>query len=439
MTEYQGKRFKRSAGGAGAAETRPGGGSTAPRHAAAPTGGAHRASQTSSAPRHAAPASAASQARPAGTRFAAPAGGGAAQQAAPAAHPAGRRFKQVAPAPAAHTATPPQASGVTSTAASHRRAPQAQQAPVARAATSPRPATPATGARGVRPSSYTHPEYARPVRGSATTHATSKASGNKQPRRSHNILSTVLIVVGVLLLAAAAGIFIFAQLGYNQASGAYDEIAKSVTVADDDGSGAPAIDFDALWEICPDVVGWIYIPNTNVNYPVVQDEDNTKYLRHLIDGTWNISGSVFMDCDQTAPGMIDQQTTLYGHHMNNNTMFAQIDQTTDQAAFDAIEVVYYITPDTVYRLRPLATTVVDDTYVEACQAYFGDQAALASYLSELISRADAKASDAEARAASAEQIMSLITCNYGWGVKGRAVMTLTLEEATPVAHAETGA
>ena len=35
--------------------------------------------------------------------------------------------------------------------------------------------------------------------------------------------------------------------------------------------------------------------------------------------------------------------------------------------------------------------------------------------------------------------MSLITCNYGWGVKGRAVMTLTLEEATPVAHAETGA
>lgn len=299
--------------------------------------------------------------------------------------------------------------------------------------------TPATGARGVRPSSYTHSEYARPARAAVTSRAASKASGNKQSRRGRDILSTVLIVVGVLLLAAAAGIFIFAQLGYNQASGAYDEIAKSVTVSDDDGSGVPTIDFDALWEICPDVVGWIYIPNTNVNYPVVQDEDNTKYLRHLIDGTWNISGSVFMDCDQTAPGMIDQQTTLYGHHMNNNTMFAQIDQTTDQAAFDAIEAVYYITPDTVYRLRPLATTVVDDTYVEARQANFGDQAALASYLNGLISRADAKASDAEARAASAEQIMSLITCNYGWGVKARAVMTLTLEEATPVAHAETGA
>lgn len=305
--------------------------------------------------------------------------------------------------------------------------------PAARAVTAPRPAAPAAGARGVRPSSYTHPDPARPARGA------SKASGNKRPRRGRDVLSTVLIVVGVLLLAAAAGIFIFAQLGYNQASGAYDEIAKSVTVSDDDGSGVPTIDFDALWEICPDVVGWIYIPNTNVNYPVVQDEDNTKYLRHLIDGTWNISGSVFMDCDQTAPGMIDQQTTLYGHHMNNNTMFAQIDQTTDQAAFDAIEAVYYITPDTVYRLRPLATTVVDDTYVEARQANFGDQAALASYLNGLISRADAKASDAEARAASAEQIMSLITCNYGWGVKARAVMTLTLEEATPVAHAETGA
>ncbi len=291
----------------------------------------------------------------------------------------------------------------------------------------------------MRPSSYTHPENARSTGRAASSRAAAKTRGGSQSGRRRNVLSTVLIVVGVLLLAAAAGIFIFAQLGYNQASDAYDKIAESVTVNDEGASGVPTIDFDALREICPDVVGWIYIPNTNVNYPVVQDEDNTKYLRHLIDGTWNISGSVFMDCDQTAPGMVDQQTTLYGHHMNNNTMFAQIDQTTDQAAFDAIEAVYYITPDTVYRLRPLATTVVDDSYVEARQANFGDQAALASYLNGLIDRADAKAADAKERAASAEQIMSLITCNYGWGVKARAVMTLTLEEATPVAHAETGA
>lgn len=60
--------------------------------------------------------------------------------------------------------------------------------------------------------------------------------------------------------------------------------------------------------------------------------------------------------------MVDQQTTIYGHHMNDGSMFNVISDTTDQATFDSMEYVYYITRDATYKLRPLATKVVEDTY-----------------------------------------------------------------------------
>ena len=82
-------------------------------------------------------------------------------------------------------------------------------------------------------------------------------------------------------------------------------------MSDKDASGVPIIDFDALAQTNPEVVGWIYAPGTNINYPVVQTNNNSKYLNTLFDGTANASGAIFLDSDDTAPGMVDQQTTIY--------------------------------------------------------------------------------------------------------------------------------
>lgn len=257
-------------------------------------------------------------------------------------------------------------------------------------------------------------------------------------RSKRNIVSYVLIGIGVVLLLVAAGIFIWAQLGYRQAAETYSSLTQYVTV-DSEGDGIPVVDWDALKAQNEDIVAWIYVPGTDISYPVVQGETNDEYLRTLPDGTWNNNGSIMLDCDQTAPGMVDQQTTVYGHHMNDGSMFHPIEQTLDQASFDAMDTVYYLTPDATYKLTPLFTARVEESYVEARQANFGDTAALQQYLTDLRSYAQAEASDVDERLSQTEQVLSLVTCSGMAPADHRAVMVCTIAGKTPAAGASSTA
>lgn len=247
-----------------------------------------------------------------------------------------------------------------------------------------------------------------------------------------SIISTVLIVIGVALLLVAGGLFVSAQLGYRQAQQTYAEL-QQYAVSSDSGDGVPDVDFDALAAINPDIVGWIYIPDTVVNYPVVQTDDNTTYLDLLFDRSGNGSGTIFMDMDDTAPGMVDQQTTIYGHHMYDGSMLKVIDNTTDQAEFDKIQHVYYITRDTTYVLTPLLTAQVEDTFVDARKTDFtGEGESLQGYLEEMQTLARAQASDATERIGQItddDHVLSLVTCAGEIIPRTtRAVMVLTVDE-----------
>ena len=70
------------------------------------------------------------------------------------------------------------------------------------------------------------------------------------------------------------------------------------------------------------IVGWIRIEDTNVDYPVVQAEDNEYFLHHLYNGEENSAGSIFIDYRND--GFDNRHVILYGHHMRNGTMFHDI-------------------------------------------------------------------------------------------------------------------
>lgn len=294
----------------------------------------------------------------------------------------------------------------------------------------PRPVTPMSHHRQDTPAAYRPSSYDTAKKESRSTKQSGAApsSYTEPPRKKRrSIIPILLIIIGIGLIVAAAAIFINVQIGYKQASDSYQKIEKQY-VSDKDASGVPIIDFDALAQTNPEVVGWIYAPGTNINYPVVQTNNNSKYLNTLFDGTSNASGAIFLDSDDTAPGMVDQQTTIYGHHMNDGSMFNVISDTTDQATFDSIEFVYYITRDATYKLRPLATKVVEDTYAKARTPNFEGDDGLKNYLSEMLDGASAVASDATDRAASATKVVTLVTCRSLSLSNTRAVMVLTSVE-----------
>lgn len=262
----------------------------------------------------------------------------------------------------------------------------------------------------------------------------------RPPRRAgRSVASTVLIIIGAALILASVGLFVRAQLGYRQAQDSYEKLEQYAVPAAtaDDGEenvdNVPTVDFDALERINPDVVGWIYVPGTVINYPVVQTGDNETYLHKLFDQSGNGSGSIFMDMDDTAPGMVDQQTTLYGHHMNDGSMFKFIDNTLNQADFDTMGNVYYITRDATYAFRPLFTMQVPDTYGDARLPSFGDAAEFQKYLADSLAQAHAQAADADKRVSQTTQVLTLVTCAGEIIPRTtRAAMVCQLVSSTPM-------
>ncbi|NCC47627.1 MAG: sortase, partial [Clostridia bacterium] len=81
--------------------------------------------------------------------------------------------------------------------------------------------------------------------------------------------------------------------------------------------------FRELLEINDDVIGWIIIPGTMIDYPVVQGDDNKWYLDHDLYGEEDKAGTVFMDYRMTLDGK-DRHQILYGHHLRQGTMFTDL-------------------------------------------------------------------------------------------------------------------
>lgn len=113
------------------------------------------------------------------------------------------------------------------------------------------------------------------------------------------------------------------------------------------------VDFAALQAENPDIVGWIYCPDTEVNYPVLRGEDNRTYLRHLSDGSYNVAGSIFADF-RNSPELAEENVILYGHNMSNGTMFALLPKYAQQEFYDAHPLWYLLTPTANYRVELFA-------------------------------------------------------------------------------------
>ena len=106
-----------------------------------------------------------------------------------------------------------------------------------------------------------------------------------------------------------------------------------------------------------DLVGWISIPGTRIDYPVMQTKDTPNfYLKHAFDKSYSSYGVPYMqeNCDVG----ISDNLVLYGHHMKDRTMFASIDGYKEQWYYDAHPCLYVYTNAGTYRVDLFAGLIV---------------------------------------------------------------------------------
>lgn len=168
-----------------------------------------------------------------------------------------------------------------------------------------------------------------------------------------------------------------------------------------------AVDFSLLEAADGGVAGWLYGEDTILNYPVAAGTDNSYYLNHLLDGTRNACGTLFID-SANAPDFSDRNTVIHGHHMKNGSMFGWLESYREQAFFDAHAQLYLLTPNGEYRLDLIAgytTRSEGDGY----EKWFADDGAFLAFVNEARARSDFIS---DVAVEPDDRLVTLSTCAY---------------------------
>ncbi|MGO1372071.1 MAG: class B sortase [Senegalia sp. (in: firmicutes)] len=127
----------------------------------------------------------------------------------------------------------------------------------------------------------------------------------------------MIIIASITLIISSYKIGSYFYDGMNNKKLYDDIISEYKNISKDNKDKSKSFE-----KINENIVGWIEIPSTNINYPIVQTEDNSYYLNHDINNKESIHGSIFMD--YTNKDWDDKNVVIYGHHMKDGTMFKDL-------------------------------------------------------------------------------------------------------------------
>ena len=264
-------------------------------------------------------------------------------------------------------------------------------------------------------------------------------TGSKMKKRKRKTkmdpVSRVILVISIIVFLGSGGYLLYKYIGepyleqLELASYKKDYKSEQPSQAEDgvwnndqeeekeeerlaDGTLAS---FQEIRELNQDVVGWITVPDTLIDYPVVQSKDNYFYLRHNINKEYNNSGCPFLDYrNNVKPDSGARNLIIYGHHRRNGTMFAQLKKYNDVDFYKENPVIRF---DTIYERCEwiifsnfrATTTWASGTPFNYIRTDFKDDNDFLDFVEELRKRSlittpvDVRADD---------QILLLSTCSY---------------------------
>lgn len=140
-------------------------------------------------------------------------------------------------------------------------------------------------------------------------------------------------------------------LEYKQIDKIYDEAAETYVAEEKEETEEEspiAVDFDELHKLNCDIIGWIYIPDTNVSFPLLQGSSNKQYLYQSYKKEYLTAGSIFLDYRCNAD-FEDKSTVIYGHNMHNGSMFGSLKKYKDEEYRDEHPYIYIMKVDGTWK------------------------------------------------------------------------------------------
>ncbi|MBR2067703.1 MAG: class B sortase [Solobacterium sp.] len=262
-----------------------------------------------------------------------------------------------------------------------------------------------------------------------------EAKTRKKLSKTGKRVMDIILVISLLVAIFSGYKLITGLRTYEEAKKAYgtirDEVVvvKDVETSEDNAEQKPAereINWEKLWDVSKDVVGWIHMDDSSIDYPVVHYTDNDYYLRRLLDGTWNDAGTIFVEAENKK-NFEDQVTVIYGHHMLNQPyMFREIESFGDPAYYETHKVIEFETPDKKYYLYPIAG-IYETAYADYVKQNFENEDECKAYIDDFVSRSTFKG---EETLQPTDKMVVLSTCEYKvHSVDGRFALLTKLVEA----------
>ena len=265
----------------------------------------------------------------------------------------------------------------------------------------------------------------------------------------------VILIIAIIVLLA--GVFFLFRYWTQQDSPSRDEIPATEATRDeatfdepaepteppteaptvnsfgykiDEGKDWTQLDFEYLMDINPDIYAWLYVPGTNVDYPVAQstrDRDDSFYLSHNIYREYQFSGTIYSEV-KNALDFSDPVTLLYGHNMLDGSMFATLHYFSDEDFFNKHTTIFVQTKEKMYTYLIYAAYVYDDRHILNSFDFSDEEVLLDYFDSTLHPRTYSGFVRENVKLDKDSKILTLSTCTNGGGNTRYLVQGVLIDE-----------
>ena len=164
------------------------------------------------------------------------------------------------------------------------------------------------------------------------------------------MINNILLIICIFIFCISTWKLYGYYRSYKKAKDTNSKIAKeNVKISKNERK----IDFKKLKSQNQDIAGWIYIRGTTIDYPIVQGKDNEEYLHQDFNKKKSSSGTIFLD-NNCKKDFTSDNNIIYGHHMKNGTMFAQLLKFREKSFLKKHNEIMIFTPDRTIHLKVIS-------------------------------------------------------------------------------------